>query len=274
MADIRMGYMGTCKIAGVHLFCTSLSISKKVEPLFFDHIYGLLDSGGGDGEVKGDGGSGGFDSRQKGIFRSSRTTASASASGPLVEGAFSALMDAAIRGTTTKADIGFYSGAGKSLKSAIITSLTIDVKAGEAASFSVELMGTDIEALSSSTSLAACKKIITWDQCNVTSGITGDIMSFSLSISNPAIPIHVTGDDETLGPKEIRIGMQEVRGSISSYKPNEWPGGDTDIITFKIKDDSYKLEAVFSGPTYSPSVGPFVCTIPFTGASDTAAWSQ
>jgi hypothetical protein len=270
---IHMGYMGYCKIAGVNLACTSLSITKKTDPLFYDHIYGLRDQAGtGPESVKGDGGDGGFVSRQKGIYRSSRTTSSGSASGPLLKGHFKELMDTAIKGEVVAADFGLYFGKKKALLNAFITSLTIDVKAGEAASFSVELIGTDIEDLESPPEVVACEKIITWDKCGIASELTGDVMSFSLSISNPAIPIFVSGADDTLGPKEIRIGIQEVKGSISVYEATEWPGGEISGITFTVDGASYVLSATYSGPTNSPSTGPFVSTIPFTGASDTFAW--
>jgi hypothetical protein len=275
----RMSYMGHCHIGGTLIKCTSMSVSKKQEPLFYDHVVGLRDMNftANLAKTKSTSGAsaGGKYNIQKKIYRLSRSTGSASISGPLSEGVFKNLMDLAISGEETTADFVFYTGSGKQLSSPIITSLNIDIKAGDVASFSAEFIGKDTSSSSVEMSSSSCEKLITWDKCEVSCSLSGDIVGFNLGITNPAIPIHVSGSttDSGLGPTDIRIGMQEVKGSISLLDPSTGPFG-SDTITVKVEDVPYIIKVVYGNPLSTSAAGsPFIFTLQFTGANDGPVWS-
>jgi hypothetical protein len=283
----------------------STVLDQKVS--FYDHVLGLEDSitaasgsnsyakkglntnsggtgiGGPIGGMGGSqSGSAGSQNIQKRIYRYSPAIARASFSGPVPANGFDSLLAAAVNGTDVDANMTFWSqqALNATVKKAKVSTLSISIKAGEVAQFSAELVGAEYGTSSSANSSAAdCQKLCTWDVCTVTAtGITSDISSFDITISNPTIPIYTakwTTDSYTNGmmPQKIRLGIQEVTGTLGIYGPTSSPANRAGTIDFKLNGGGKTLHVIFNTPTDTGSGGPYIRSLSFVGANDQSIWA-
>jgi hypothetical protein len=98
-------------------------------------------------------------------------------------------------------------------------------------------------------------------------GNSYNLSEFSVTITNPIIPIYTANLDI---PKTLRVGIQEVTGSVSSYEA----GVSGQQIRFSLGDNTYIINVVFSGPEDAASTGPFINTVSFNGTNDGPVWIQ
>jgi len=300
MSTMHMTYMGSCLFRGTQFLCSSMSTVLDQKVSFYDHVLGLEDSmaatvtgaganavGGWSNAKKGlgigsGGGSTGAQNIQKRIYRYSPAIARASFSGPVPANGFDSLLAAAVNGTNVDANMTFWSqqALNATVKKAKVSTLSISIKAGEVAQFSAELVGAEYGTSSSANSSAAdCQKLCTWDVCTVTAtGITSDISSFDITISNPTIPIYTakwTTDSYTNGmmPQKIRLGIQEVTGTLGIYGPTSSPANRAGTIDFKLNGGGKKLHVIFNTPTDTGSGGPYIRSLSFVGANDQSIWA-
>ena len=207
--------------------------------------------------------------------------ASVSISGPLTSDAFPILMDNAINGDTlTTADFVYYSGEGNTITDAFISSLTIDIKAGDVATFSAEITGTDETPVTDTSATPDCEKLVTWDACDVDCVLMADpheMVGLSFSITNPPVPIYTSGTTvaDDLGPDEIRIGMQEVKGTATMFEPHRWVSDQSsyDSMVITIDGNTYTMSVLYSPSADNVTPGPFTSSVQFVGASDGPVWS-
>lgn len=262
---VHMGYTGECTIAGIKIPCTSMSTTLDQKLLFYDHVLGLKDKISG--STKTDGGS---SNPQKVIYRYSPALAKASVSAPIIVGGFDALLQKAITGDELSAKlVSWKSGSAIEIKKARVSSLSLNVQAGDIAQFSAEIVGREYSATSSSSAGELdCKKLITWDQCEA-SGIGTDIASFSLTINNPIIPIYTASWAESgMMPKDLRIGIQEVSGTIGVYGFASVDTPTTGTFSFSIGDESSEdVKCNFFQPQDNLGSGFYIRTISFIGVS-------
>ena len=288
---MHMTYTGSCLFNGTQYMCSSMSSVLDQKVSFYDHVLGLEDK-----ITAGTaGGSSGFSDAKKGvnptpstsgniqkkIYRYSPAIARASFSGPVPSVGFGDLLSAAINGTDVITEMTFWNQSALQVKvsKAKVSSLSISLKAGDVSHFSAEVVGAQYDATSGDAPAAACAKLLTWDVCTVlASTVSSDIASFDLTISNPTIPIYTakwTTDTYTNGmmPQKIRLGMQEVTGTIGIYGPTLTPSNTVGTVKFDLNGVGKTLNCIFTTPTDNGSGGPYVRTISFVGANDTSAWS-
>jgi hypothetical protein len=288
-----MTYLGSCRIAGQSLLCTSMSASLDQRVLFFDHILGLQDkivpASGTVGTIKGEVTSGGSTllNVQKTTYRYSPAIAKASVSAPVPadSGVFGAILEKAIHGDeldgSNAVEMTFWKKDAPRvvISKARIASLSIDLKAGEIVRFSFEVVGARYVQDTATSREIDCDKLLTWDRCEVeATPVTHDISSFTLSINNPTIPIYTanwTDDEYTNGmmPQKIRVGMQEVSGTIGVYGPTPILVPSVGTVRFRLNDVEKEMNVAFVQPKDDASGGVYVRTIAFNGVSDGSVWS-
>ena len=308
----RMSYMGNCLVDGVLIPCTSMSSNVEGNMIFYDHAIGLRDTNFTEKGSKkpADNTSttvGGKAQIQKRFYRPAPSIFKGKFAGPISINSggdinIKSLIDKAISGETIGQIDFIYkstftasgnnnsgeSGEGHKVLNAVIESLVINLNAGDVASFDIGVVAKkpETEPTFKPKSGGVCSKILTWDRCTITAKLPGetaanDIVSFNINIKNPIIPIYVAGDITKYdrfyyyAPTELRIGMQEVTGSVSIYGFGT-KKTKTDSIVIKLGDSNTWTVKVVYNPTSSSASGssePYVAQTPFIGAGDTAIWS-
>ena len=259
MANIRKVYLGSCHIAGEALACTNMTAGLELRPNFFDHVIGKLDT---TGSSKGKGGS---NEIQKVFWRYAPGVAKISVSGVGTEGALSALLNAAYRCIPVNASCSFSkTGSGNSIAGGYISQLTIDCRAGENITFSVEVVGKELSSSGGGSALS-CRRLANWTSIQVASGVGNEYVGFSLTITNPIKPVFTSANGFL--PDDIRIGMQEITGSVSCTTNNVLVGPEDSIHISSRSCGGFSqgFRCVFDGTKNTGDVGGiFVATTNFT----------
>ena len=293
----RMTYIGSCILDDTTMIpVTSMNSGIENTIQFYDHVIGLRDINYTGTNEKGpatdaDSG-GGYNNIQKKIYRYPPSIFKAKLAGPMMADlstlSITNLIEHAIKGTTIgQLDFTYFgspdgSGVkeGHQVKEAVVESLTLSVNAGDVATFDLGVVAKKNEGTPTAQKHSDCTKILTWDKCEITTALTGEVQAFSISIKNTVIPIYVSGKESDYvatsryyGPTDLRLGMQEVTGTIGTYGFNLW-NINTDILTFKLGPKTWSLNVLYN-PTASSASGsnePYVSSTPFVGASDQAVW--
>ena len=291
--------------------CVSMNSGIENDIQFYDHVVGLRDKDYTRNDSKGpetdEDKGGGYQQIQKKIYRYSPSMFKGKFSGPIainesiipVKISIYDIIESAIKGTPiNQIDFLYWSSPdptsvttkkGHKVKDAIVESLIININSGDIASFDASIVSKKIEDYPIFTPESIkCSKLLTWDKCKVTTYLgtqslfVGKVQAFSITIKNTVIPIYVSGEDIIpitgeypyyYAPTDLRLGMQEVTGSVSMYGWNVWET-NPDILKFKLGEKEWSLHVLYK-PTPSSASGssePYVATTPFVGASDTAVW--
>ena len=305
--------MGSCGIFGKgdllakYFLCTNMSSTLEQKVQFFDHILGVQDvltvgTGGAPTTKKASsttGGAGGKVNVQKKAYRYMPAIAKARMDCPVMGGGtvpseFEWLLNKAISGEDIEVVMTFWKNLATKVwvRKAKITSFTISMKAGEVVSFSCEITGAEYDGTFGSSTPVDCTKLVTWDRCTVQAVATeiGNLLilptmvaSFDLTINNPPIPIYTakwsdsTDQSHGLMPQKIRLGIQEVSGTISFLDSVASTGGSVHLsgagyIKFGVDVMNKKVNVVFLPPTDQANGGLYIQTVNFTGASDDVVW--
>lgn len=291
----HMTYTGSCTFTDTSLasgattfLCSNMSSNLDQKMLFFDHILGLRDVSAPSATLtsnvagtKKNESTTATGNIQKRIFRYSPAVARASFAGPVPVENFDKILTAAIEGSNVEVEMVYWkNGPSAKVGKAKIESLSIDLKAGEIATFSVGLVGAEYTFETSANSQTAdCQKLLTWDNCTVAATpVTSAISSFQITINNPLIPIYTTKWSSTtdasggLMPQKIRIGMQEVSGAIGIYGPDTIDTPSLGTVKFALHTLTKTIQAAFVQPKDDGSGGLYVRTILFTGVNDADIW--
>jgi hypothetical protein len=294
----RMAYIGSC-ILDNNTIIPVLSMNSGIENSiqFYDHVVGLRDTNYTGTNIKGpetdNDKTGGYNNIQKKIYRYPPSIFKGKFSAPMSVDSSTlnvkSLIEYAIKGTEiSQIDFIYFSSPdgsgtkeGHQIKNAVVESLTLTINAGEVANFDVSVVAKKNEGTPTVYKKSSCTKLLTWDQCVITSSLNGDIQAFSINIKNNVLPIYVSGPESDYitnsnyyGPKVLRLGMQEVTGNIGTYGFNTWNNISSDALKFKLGDDQWTLNVLYN-PTPSSASGsnePYVATTPFVGASNNAVW--
>ena len=146
--------------------------------------------------------------------------------------------------------------------------------ASDILNISVDIFALDMEESGNVDGLIEPAKLITWDKIGVNVGgisETDGIQGFEFSINNNLQNVYTVLPDQSNSflPKYIRIGMQEVTGSVSLYNI---PGqsfitastGSVDI-DLTAPGWSEKLIAILKPQEVGAVLGPVISNIPFVG---------
>lgn len=251
----HISYSGSCVVADTPIFCRDISFNAESKATFYKHTIGLQESYN-------------INNVQNKYYRYAPVLPKASMSGFLTpETAVKLISLAQWGGIDPSNPIDevvmslWTTGKQRTLYNSYMQTLTIDIKAGEPASFSAEFVGMSLSPSSGSvTPIPAQQKLMTWDifrisvnntffndasveinnnYTNPTTSVFDAISSFSFTVNNPVIPIYTSSVDDSsdpsisVTPNYLRIGMQETTGSITVYSPNSFLQGNGNItLTF------------------------------------------
>lgn len=292
--------------------CTSMNSGIENSIQFYDHVVGLRDKDYtgtlNKGPATDDDSAGGYKNIQKKIYRYPPSLFKGKFSGPVaidtsivpIKTSIEDIIESAINGTTinqidflywsSPSPTGIVTKRGHRVKDCIVESITININAGDVAVFDISVVAKKPEDVPIFTPKSInCSKLLTWDQCNITTYLgtetllAGDVASFSITIKNTVIPIYVSGTTPSstdtypyyYEPKELRLGMQEVTGTVGMYGWNIWET-DPDVLKFKLGTKEWSLNVLYQ-PTPSSAAGGgevYVASTPFVGVSDGAVWNK
>jgi len=282
--NVKPGYIGIVKSLGSveNIRCTSFSVGPKQNYLFYNHVVGLRD-----GNYNEDNGKGPIDEGsdsgniQRRICRPGTFVASGGMSFPLSKENFDVYKYA--KGADSfDLDYVYYCGGGRTFKDCRINSYELGITAGGEVEINTEISGMSVEDTDTSVNFTDAEKLVTWDNVRVTIDtgveftIDADMLNaVNFRINNNVNPIYVSGDPSgggyPLAPVALRVGMQEVSGTVSFYS---FKGGGNNIpidaglgnIRIDINDvGSIGTPAMFEVINPQGSVGPVITTITFVG---------
>ena len=271
MMPIKPGYIGVLDIGGSLLRCNDFNVNLKQDALFYDHIIGLRDnipSGifGGKGDV-------GSLNIQKSIWRPGVK---------LVRGGFQyplatedPLYELAKTGGSFNMNFSYSCGIGRQFSDCKVNSYTFTITAGDYAIVNADVMGRFMEETGSDTLYEGETKLVTWDDFTISSVAGGgEIQSFTFTVNNNCSPIYTSGSNaegvNDLAPLQIRVGMQELSGTISYYNAgSDIPAIANDPSTITISSGAFsaELSVIFQPQERVGAIGPVVSPLNFVGVN-------
>jgi len=282
MAIANPGYMGWVELGTYNIRCTDFNLALRQDNLFYDHIIGLRDSiPSSILDAKGDVAA--FNP-QKMFWRAGVKIVDGSVSFPMSENSADAFLQEAIKGDDFDINLYYNCEKAQTFTGCKANTYSFSASPGDIATVSVGVMG---KALSKTEPAYAenptdAEKLITWDEIKVT-GTEGDnsLAHIEFTINNNCIPIYTSGTNNTtvatdpkLSPKTIRVGMQQVTGTMVFWGKT----GPTDTaiedsvpktITIDAGPFSATLTVLFQFPTLASEISSIMRTVTFVGV-DTA----
>ena len=218
MYTISSGFMGFAEIDGVKVRCTDMSVDLEQDALFYNHIYGLRDQIATGSGTKGEAAQGTINIGKK-FMRPGVKIMKGSISFPVVEQGLSSIFKNAKEARIIPIKIIYDCENGYTIRECIIDNFSITCSGGEIISATISFTGRYYNTIGGNF-IMSTDKLITWDKLNISiGGISQPIQSFNLSVVNSCVLIYTSGDNTTnnLFPSDMRIGQQEVTGSISFF---------------------------------------------------------
>ncbi|GAG85212.1 unnamed protein product, partial [marine sediment metagenome] len=234
MADINVepGYMGYALIDGGLYRCTDMSLAPSQEPVFYDHVVGLKDvlPAAGSG-TKGATDEKGVSNAQKIVWRPSTISYEGNISFPVMDissGCSSGslnldyVFNLAKYGDTFEVVCTYNCLTGRKFTGCKINTMSFSITAGDIVTVSLQIVATGMsESLLTPEQFDINQKLVTWDKVIVNGNVSTvnfeEMQAFSLDINNNINTIYTHG---SLAPRELRVGMQEVGGSLTIYNKN------------------------------------------------------
>lgn len=286
--NVLPGYTGLMSVGGRKIRCTSFGLNTTQDAQFFNHVIGLNDTIPSGNTTKGE--SVGTVNTQRRIWRPSVIRLGGSLSFPATENSASAFFDEAVSGTYIPTltyqyyckDGGTGGSNGQiSFTECRVNGYDVNIQAGDILNITVDIAAKNAtQEGSAGLSYITAEKMVTWDKVTISSDPSfTQIRGFSMKINNNIQNIYTcgTGSGENAGllPADLRIGMQEVTGSISCYLDQGQRFIPTQTSTVNSINFiaagglSIKMNVVFYTSQVEGMVGPIVCEIPFTGVGRT-----
>ena len=283
MASICPGFMGVAEIDGNTIRCTDFNINPTQDFIFYDHVIGLNDTVPTDSSTKGE--AVGVIQTQKRIGRPSVASIAGGFSFPATvstsaDSNFEPIFNHAKYGTYFDIRFQYTRGAtpiSRSFTECRINQFTFSVTAGDMINISADVMakGMDDTAWIEVDVYQTPEKFITWDKVTISAtGLPSYVASQALefSVNNNVTPIYTSTPNNPTSdflPRDLRVGMQEVTGSITLYSAqgngflNELT--TESVISLSTTGFSTPINVVFKPVQMSGVTGPIVVQIPFVG---------
>lgn len=269
VGDIVPGYAGILSIDGEKIRCTDFGLNPKQEVEFYNHIIGLNDTITGNGSTKGE--EPGSIQTQRIMYRPGVIGISGGFSAPVCGSTNSCniggIYGYAKDGSYFDMDMSYSCEGGRKYKDCRVNSFSLSCSAGDVASITVDVLALKAESGSSSSEFRDEQKIITWDKVEVTFKEIGEIFSIELSINNNANYVYTSSGVE---PYDIRLGTQEVSGTISYYNSKGAPKYlDKDTVQaegeIKLPGLAINLNCILKPITIQGSTSPVISAATFVG---------
>ena len=310
MANPSAGFIGiahlqatTGVLADLYLRCSDMNITPTQKALYYDHVIGLRDTIPSNSDTKGEITNSSLAiNTQKKFWRASTIKYSGSLTYPAIvyddcsgcqTNTLQKVFDIAKYGTYFNITL-YYNcdNDNGNLKGRKFTDCRIDnysftSTVGDVITINIEVVASDVVDTQMSVSDAIYSNIerfITWETMNLTvsggGGVSAPvdpgfsipsdlIQSFDFNVANN---INIIYTQEKLKPKDLRVGMQEVTGSLVLYnkKGTNIMPYDTLISPFYINVQTVcsfdeTIRCVFEPSSIPGSTTTILSTIPFSG---------
>lgn len=273
------GYIGVAQIGGTIFRVSDFSVNPSQDFLFYDHVIGLNDTVPAGSLTKGE--SVGTIQIQKRIGRPSPISINGGFSFPATEsGVYPILFEHAKYGTYFNLDFQYHRGGGienRSFTDCRVNNFSFSATAEDIVNITTDVFAKGIEDPGTVVRpYQTAEKLITWDKVVISaSGITttDGIQGINFSVNNNLKNIYTTKssfqEPENLLPFDIRVGMQEVTGSLAVYNIPGVPlitsstGESTIAVT--LPGLSFTIHVVLKPQELAASVGPIITIVPFVG---------
>ena len=277
MSILCPGYIGMASVGGKQIRCTDFSINPNQQLLFYDHIIGLNDTVPVGSETKGE--EVGTIQPQKRIARPSPISIGGGFSFPAAsrssDNNFEDLFDHAKYGTYFDMGFQYHRGSGKTSRRFIncrVNQFTFSINASDILNISVDVFAKDMTDTGQVSSYNTSEKLVTWDKVEVSTGSVSSnkgIYGIEFTINNNLQNIYTNDSYDSFLPTDIRIGMQEVRGSLSVYDIPQQDFLDSSTAPSKIEITTpgftTEINVVFIPQQISAVMGPIITQVPFVG---------
>jgi len=279
MAIVQPGFIGilnvyNSSVSSTLVRCSSFSVCSNNDPLFYNHVIGLNDTVPGGYETKGE--DPGIIQTQRRVFRPSTINISGGISFPATENSLIPFFSYAKYGNYFDIDFNYYCHEGKHFPDCRVNGFDFNIQAKDILNISVDVISKGpVGTTSTLGNYDVPEKMITWDRvkisfANMPFPIDNTIISgLNFKINNNATPIYVSSFTNNLLPSDIRLGMQEVTGSITVYLKAGYEFIPLALAPATITIDlgfwSTNIYVVFSADKLEGLVGPVVTQLPFNG---------
>lgn len=278
--------MGLATIDDTKIRCTSFNVNPNQDVLFYNHVIGLKDTIPTDSATKGEDLGSTYANVQRKIWRPSPIAITGGMSFPATDKNVKDMFLKARYANYFDLDFAYYCGTGseggRKFKDCRIADYDFNVTSGDLLNVSTTIHAKNIEDGDGFSSYTTAEKLITWDavKITVTSApftIDSDIISgFNFKINNNIQTIYVAKSsdpvtDSSLLPHDLRVGMQEITGSITIYleQGKEFIPINLDTvakINIQILNTyTITIDAVFKSNQIEGMVGPIITQLPFVG---------
>jgi hypothetical protein len=294
--SINQGYRGLLLLGGSKIRCSSFGMNVSQDFEAYNHVMGLNDFVLAPTATKFE--IPGVIQKQKVIIRPKPFVISGAAAFPLTDGMDFPTIFEYIRTGEYLDELTFEyfcndpEGAGGDTKSGRkfidcrFDTLSISATAGDVVTISTNIFAKGIEeADASPTPYTTAEKLVTWEKVELTIDDTlidaSLIQGFQLDIKNNVQPVFTASPDNpinSLGPHDLRIGMQDVSGTLNVYGMDgvdflaDCGGGaspsDSSEIKLKIGGGAIldaTINCVFLPRNTNGAVSTIVSAIPFMG---------
>lgn len=272
LGDVKAGYIGILSIGNTKIRCSSFSVNPNNDPLFYNHVIGLNDTVPSNYATKGE--DVGVIQTQRRVWRPSTISITGGISFPATETGLQTFFNYAKYGNYFDIDFNYYCGIGKKFTNCRVNGFDFSNQAGDIAQVNVDIIASGITTTTDIVPYEDAEKIINLPSIILT-GVPFSlnqtmIKAVSYKINNNAMPIYVSKDTTDLFPQDIRLGMQEVTGSILLYLKSGYEYIPTtldtpSVMTISAGTWSVDLHIVFSSNKMDGEVGPIVTELPFVG---------
>lgn len=288
---VRAGYMGLADLGGTKVRCTSFSVNPTQDVLFYNHTIGLRDTVPTDNATKGAISESSTDINiQRRIWRPSPISIAGGISFPATETSLVNVFNLARYANYFDINFNYYCDTGSSSQSRKFTDCRINgfdmsVVAGDIVNINADVVCKNVETDAHNEHYKVPEKLITWDK--VPTKVTDApfnvddmlIQGFNFKINNNIQTIYTANNTgsalpptttESLLPTDLRIGMQEVTGSITVYLDSGKEFIPIALPTYAhiivaMPNLNLNMTVVFKSNQMEGQVGPIMTQLPFVG---------
>jgi len=258
MAELTPGFMGIADAGGDTFRCYSMSMNPSQNLERYNTIYGLRDEGL---------------YPQNPIYRPSVKIVKGSLNYPCTDRSGIPLLEEAKTGSDFSISLTFTCGISMQAFGCKVESFSISCSAGDVLKVQVSFVGIRATDAGGQVSYTQAEKLITWDTVNVN---IPDASSFQFNITNPIMPIYTAGTNNSLNlwPRELRVGIQTIKGNINYYTSSpqnlEFIDSVTSGTNFSMESPAGNITAnvIYTPYQLASNIGPISGVLDFEGADD------
>ena len=283
--QIRPGYMGLATINGLRIRCTSFTVNPNQDALFYDHVIGLKDTIPADSSTKGENLGPTYANTQKRIWRPSPISIGGGISFPATDNNLRNIFLLARYANYFDLDFMYYCKNGttgqecRRFKDCRVNDFDFSVTSGDIVNVSMNVFAKNIEENVPFYHHTTPEKLITWDQSPVVVTSPSFVINhlhvngINFKINNNVQNIYVARNISTtdsLLPWDLRVGMQEVTGSLNIYLESGYEFipinlASPSVIQISFPGMTLSMSVVFKSNQIEGQVGPIITQLPFIG---------